>query len=116
MRAIIPILLFLAGMPVTTSAAEPKFYEKEVGSMRECEALFTTLVTPFSEHSKLINRDLPGGGKQVVQCMPDGVVELHCDPKKRRAVVAVLEDETLPACRKSTPALTVRNADTLITQ
>lgn len=116
MRPIIPILLFLAGMPLMAFAAEPKFYEKEIGSMRECEAIFSNLVTPFVEQPEFIKRNLSGGRKQIVQCLPDGVAELYCDPKKHRAVAAVLEGETLPACRKRAPALKVRDADTLMVQ
>lgn len=114
MRRIIPILLFLAGMPVVANAAEPNFYEKEIGSMKDCDAIFTATTPNWKNRPEFITRNLSGGRKQVVQCLPDGVVELYCDPQNRHSMAAVLEGETLPACSKITPGIKVRNVDTLI--
>ncbi len=114
MRRIVPILLFFAGMPFAANAAEPNFYEKEIGSMKDCDAIFTATTPDWQNRPEFITRNLSGGRKQVVQCLPDGVVELSCDPQNRHAMAAVLEGETLPACSKITPGIKVRDVDTLM--
>ncbi|GEO84368.1 MULTISPECIES: hypothetical protein [Alphaproteobacteria] len=116
MRRLFLILLGLLAAPALALAGEPTFYAKAAKSLSECEKAFSDTTPDFKRRREFIVRRTTDGRERVIQCMPDGVVELFCDPKSGRSVVAVLEGETLPACARLTIGLKVRKEKTLISQ
>lgn len=116
MRRLLPITLFALAAPAAALAGEPTFYEKAATSLTECETAFSDKTPDFKRRRDFIVRRTTDGRERVIQCLPDGVVELFCDPKAGRSVVAVLEGETLPACARLSLGLKVRKTETLMPQ
>ena len=113
MRRPLLISLGLLGLPGLALAGEPTFDEKAATSLSECEKAFSDTTPDFKRRRDFIVRRTMDGRERVIRCLPDGVVELFCDPKAGRSVVAVLEGETLPACARLSRGLKVRSEKTL---
>lgn len=109
-------LLGLLGLPALALAGEPTYYEKAASSFQECEKVFSDTTPDFKRRRDFFIRRTTDGRERVIQCLPDGVVELFCDPKANRSIVAVLEGETLPICSRLSMGLKVRKTESLIVQ
>ncbi|MBR0558432.1 hypothetical protein J5J10_22275 [Ciceribacter sp. L1K23] len=88
-------------------------YNKKIATLQECHDVFNAQTPDWRKRPNFVIRSLPGGREVIAQCLPDGVSELYCDPATNRSAVAVLVDETVPACSGITPKLRVRNVDVL---
>lgn len=116
MRRMILISLGVLALPTLALAGEPTFYQKAASSLSECEKAFSDTTPNFKRRRDFFIRRTTDGRERVIHCLPDGVVELFCDPAANRSIVAVLEGETLPICAKLSMGLKVRKEQTLIAQ
>ncbi len=116
MRRAVISLLGLFCLPALALAGEPTFYQKAITSLADCERAFSDTTPNFKRRRDFFVRRTTDGRERVINCLPDGVVELYCDPANRRSTIAVLEGETLPICAKISMGLKVRKEESLIAQ
>ena len=114
MRRAVLTLLGLLCLPGLALAGEPTYYQKAITSLADCERAFSDTTPDFKRRRDFFVRRTSDGRERVINCLPDGVVELFCDPEAGRSTLAVLEGETLPICGKISMGLKMRKETSLI--
>ena len=85
--------------------AEPKYFIRDIATLADCHKEYDTLAGGWRHHAWFMRRQLPGGREHVLNCLPDGVEELVCNPATRKLAVAINEGQSQAACRPFTPKL-----------